>query len=173
MGHERVSSGACSDAAAKRLAGRAHWSQISLSLVLFCIHHSFSLMWIGLVRKLSDWISNPSGRKRRPDGSDGALERNLVRGSDANTNLPDPCLQPIAECDRLATDSAWSGNDLYLSMDGRSYAAVWDTKCICRRSVSSLIRHTAISIPGESRTCTHRARVCSFCAWDRRQRGRR
>jgi MFS family permease len=68
--------------------------------------------------------------------------------------------------------TAWSGHDLFLSMDGSPDAAVRDTKGIGWRRISGLRSHAAIYLAGQSRTCNHRARMCSLCAWDRPQRGR-
>src|ERR1700728_850808 len=57
-------------------------------------------------------------------------------------------------------------------MDRSPDAAVRDTKGIGWRRISGLRSHAAIYLAGQSRTCTHRARVCSLCAWDGPQRGR-
>ena len=51
-------------------------------------------------------------------------------------------------------------------MDRSSDAAVRDTKGIGWRRISGLCSHAAIYLAGQSRTCTHRARRCSLCAWD-------
>ena len=58
------------------------------------------------------------------------VERNLVRGPNAGSDLSHPRLWPITECDRLVAGSAWSGDDLFLSMDRSPDAAVRDTKGI-------------------------------------------
>jgi hypothetical protein len=57
-------------------------------------------------------------------------------------------------------------------MDRSPDAAVRDTKGISWRRISGLRSHAAIYLAGQSRTCTHRARMCSLCTWDRPQRGR-
>jgi hypothetical protein len=62
----------------------------------------------------------------------------------ADSNLSDPRLRPLPKCDRLAIGSSWRGNDLFLSVDGSAYAAIWDSKGICRRSISSARGDTAI-----------------------------
>src|SRR5579863_6531272 len=100
------------------------------------------------------------------------VERNLVRGPNADSDLSHPRLWQITECDGLVAGSAWSGDDLFLSMDRSPDAAVRDTKGIGWRRISGLRSHAAIYLAGQSRTCTHRARRCSLCAWDRPQRGR-
>jgi hypothetical protein len=100
------------------------------------------------------------------------VERNLVRGPDADSDLSHPRLWSIAERDRLAAGSARSGDDLFLSMDRSPDTAVRDTKGISWRRISGVRSHAAIYLAGQSRTCTHRARMCSLCAWDRPQRGR-
>src|SRR5580698_5996406 len=69
MGHQRLSSGTRSYAPAQRLAGGAHWGQISLPLVLFSLHALLRLMRSGLVGELVDCISHPPRHERRPDGS--------------------------------------------------------------------------------------------------------
>src|SRR5580700_7463096 len=92
------------------------------------------------------------------------VERNLVRGPNADSDLSHPRLWSIAERDRLAAGSAWSGDDLFLSMDGSPDTAVWYTKGICRRRASGLRRHAAISLPSPSRTRLRRARRCSIPA---------
>ena len=99
-------------------------------------------------------------------------KRNLLRRPDADSHLPHPRLQPITQCDGLVAGFAWSGNDLYLSMDGSPDAAVRDTKGIGWRRISGLRSHPAIHLAGQSRTCTHRPHRCSLCAWDGPQRGR-
>src|SRR5580700_4311067 len=313
MGHQRLSSSARSYAPAQRLAGGAHWSQISLPLVLLSLHALLSFMRAGLVSKLPDRISHPPGHERRTDGSDDAdddgaccrkaygapdgllgcanpdgadpwpghrrchsatrllalalpgqpagrcignrpggslsaqrsrgdpvertrsswfrpalsrtralpvrigssgrayrsygssgfhrsacgllkdghskrgqgthrssaiqeknllcvrhhavhVERNLVRGPDADSDLSHPRLWSIAERDRLAAGSAWSGDDLYLSMDRSPDKAVWYTKGIGGRRASGLRRHAAISLPGQSRIRLRRAGRCSIPA---------
>src|ERR1700730_6947291 len=100
------------------------------------------------------------------------VERNLVRGPNADSDLSNPRLWPITECDGLVAGSAWSGDDLFLSMDRSPDAAVRDTKGIGWRRISGLRSHAAIYLAGQSRTCTHRARRCSLCAWDGPQHGR-
>src|ERR1700733_11242406 len=70
MDHERLSFGTRSYAPAQRLAGGAHWSQISLPLVLLSLHARLSFMRAGLVSELPDRISHSPGHERRPDGSD-------------------------------------------------------------------------------------------------------
>ena len=92
------------------------------------------------------------------------VERNLVRGPDADSDLSHPRLWPITECDGLVAGSAWSGDDLFLSMDRSPDAAVWDTKGIGWRRISGLRSHAAIYLAGQSRTCTRRARMCSIPA---------
>src|SRR5580693_6661840 len=313
MGHQWLSSGTRSYAPTQRLAGGAHWSQISLPLVFFGLHALLCLMRSGLVGKLVDRISRPPGHERWPDGSvdadddgaccrkacgarhglrgcadpDGAdpwpghrrchsatrllalalpgqpagrcignrpggslfpqrsrgdpvertrsswfrpalsrtralpvrigssgrayrsygssgfhrsacgllqdghskrgqgahrssalqeknllcvrhhavhVERNLVRGPDADSDLSHPRLWSIAERDGLAAGSAWSGDDLFLSMDGSPDKAVWYTKGIGRRRASGLFRHAAISLPGQSRTRLRGAGRCSIPA---------
>src|SRR6202050_2864810 len=72
MGYQRLSSGTRSYAPAQRLAGGAHWSQISLPLVLLSLHALLSFMRAGLVGELPDRISHPPGHERRTDGSDDA-----------------------------------------------------------------------------------------------------
>src|ERR1700730_8017856 len=100
MGHQRLSSGTRSYAPAQRLAGGAHWSQISLPLVLLSLHALLSFMRAGLVSELPDRISHPPGHERRPDGSvdaddDGACCRKAygaphgLRGC-ANPDRADP-----------------------------------------------------------------------------------
>src|SRR6202041_2337934 len=84
------------------------------------------------------------------------VERNLVRRPDADSDLSHPRLWSIAERDRLAAGSAWSWDDLFLSMDGSPDTAVWYTKGICRRGASGLRRHAPISLPGQPRTRLHR-----------------
>src|SRR3984957_18066801 len=319
MGHQRLSSGTRSYAPAQRLAGGAHWSQISLPLVFFGLHALLRLMRSGLVGELVDRISHPPGHERRPDGSDDAdddgtccrkaygaphglrgcanpdgadpwpghrrchsatrllalalpgqragrcignrpggslsaqrsrrdqvkrtrssrlrpalswtralsvwigasrrahrsysspdfhrsacaflqngnlqrrssthrpaaiqkqnlhcvrrhtvhVERNLVRGPDADSDLSHPRLWSIAERDRLAAGSAWSWDDLLLSMDGSPDTAVWYTKGICRRGASGLRRHAPISLPGQPRTRLRRAPRCSIPAWSEPER---
>ena len=93
------------------------------------------------------------------------VERNLVRGPDADSDLSHPRMWSIAERDRLAAGSAWSGDDLFLSMDGSPDTAGWYTKGIGRRRASGLRRHPAISfLPGQSRTRLRRAGRCSIPA---------
>src|ERR1700722_18330353 len=278
MGHQRLSSGTRSYAPAQRLAGGAHWSQISLPLVFFGLHALLRLMRSGLVGELVDRISHPPGHERRPDGSvdaddDGAccrkacgarhglrgcanpsgadpwpghrrchsatlllalalpgqpagrcignrpggalsvwvgssgrayrsygspgfyrsawpllqngnsqrrssthrpaaiqkrnllcvrhhavhVKRNLVRRPNADSDLSHPRLWSIAERDRLVAGSARSGDDLFLSMDGNSYAALRDTKGISWRRTSGSRGHAAISLSVQSRTCSLRA----------------
>src|ERR1700723_3796559 len=69
MGHQRLSSGTRSYAPTQRLAGGAHWSQISLPLVFFGLHALLRLMRSGLVGEFVDRISRPPGHERWPDGS--------------------------------------------------------------------------------------------------------
>src|SRR6202008_87250 len=90
------------------------------------------------------------------------VERSLVRGPNADSDLSHPRLWQITECDGLVAGSAWSGDDLFLSMDRRSDAAVRDTKGIGWRRISGLRSHTAIDLAGQSRVFTHRARGCSL-----------
>src|ERR1700723_658281 len=293
MGHQRLSHGARSHASAKRLAGRAHWGQISLPLVFLGLHALLRLMRLGLVGERADRISHSPGHERRANGGDGAyddgarcwktlcaphglrsganpagtdprpghrrlhsatrllalalpgqpagrcignrpggslsaqrsrrdqikrtrsswlrpalswtralpiwigssgrahrsygspafhrsacallqngnsqrrssthrpaaiqeqnllcvrhhavhVERNLVRGPDADSDLSHPRMWSIAERDRLAAGSAWSGDDLFLSMDGNSYAPVRNTKDFWWRRISSFRGHAAI-----------------------------
>ncbi len=92
------------------------------------------------------------------------VERNLVRGPDADSDVSHPRLWSIAERDRLAAGSAWSGDDLFLSVDGNSDTAVWYPKGICWRSATGLRRHAAISLSGQSRTRLRRAGRCSIPA---------
>src|ERR1700733_15950977 len=56
----------------ERLAGRAHWSQGSLPLVLLCVHALLSPVRLGLVGERADRISSSPGHERRSDGADGA-----------------------------------------------------------------------------------------------------
>src|SRR6202021_2489086 len=100
------------------------------------------------------------------------VERSLVRGPNADSDLSHPRLWPITECDGLVAGSAWSGDDLFLSMDRNPDAAVRDTKGISWRRISGLRSHAAIYLARPSGTCPHRARMCSLCAWDGPQRGR-
>src|SRR6202030_2859618 len=100
------------------------------------------------------------------------VERNLVRGPDADSDLSHPRMWSIAERDRLAAGSAWSGDDLFLSMDGSPDTAVWYTKGICRRRGSGLRRHAAISLSGQSRTRLRRARRCPIPARSGPERSR-
>src|SRR6202041_3044311 len=118
-------------------------------------------------RSLRDWSSDVCS-------SDLAVhvERNLVRGPNAGSDLSHPRLWPITECDGLVAGSAWSGDDLFLSMDRGPDAAVRDTKGIGWRRISGLRSHPAIYLAGQSRTCTPRARRCPLCAWDGPQHGR-
>src|ERR1700720_15666 len=316
MGHQRLSSGTRSYAPAQRLAGGAHWSQISLPLVLLGLHALLCLMRSGLVGELVDRISHPPGHERRPDGSDdpvddgaccrkaygaphglrgwanpagadpwpghrrchsatrllalalpgqragrcvgnrtgGSLsaqgsrrdqvkrtrscwlrpalswtralsvwggsssrayrsygspsfhrsacgllqdghskrgqgahrssaiqeknllcvrhhavhvERNLVRGPNADSDLSHPRLWPITECDGLVAGSTWSGDDLFLSMDRSPDAAVRDTKGIGWRRISGLRSHAAIYLAGQSRTRLRCARWCAIPARSR------
>ena len=53
------------------------------------------------------------------------VERNLVRGADADSDLSDSRRGSIPERDRLAACSARAGDDLLLSVDGSPDAAVW------------------------------------------------
>src|ERR1700678_2072783 len=66
------------------------------------------------------------------------VERNLVCRSDADSDLSDQRLWPLPKCDRLAIGLSWRGNDLFLSVDGSAYAAIWYSKAICRRSILAL-----------------------------------
>src|SRR5580704_3422112 len=74
MGHQRLSSSTRSYAPAQRLDGGAHWSQISLPLVLLSLHALLSFMRAGLVSELSDCISHPPGHERRTYGSDDPVD---------------------------------------------------------------------------------------------------
>src|SRR5579863_7340882 len=89
------------------------------------------------------------------------VKRNLVRRPNADSDLSHPRLWPIAERDGLVAGSAWSGDDLFLSMDGNSYAAVRNTKDFWWRRTSSFRGHAAISLSVQSRTCSLRARMRS------------
>ncbi len=83
------------------------------------------------------------------------VERNLVCGPDADPDLSHSRLWPVAERDRLVAGSARAGDDLFLSVDGSPDAAVWDSKGVCRRRVSRLLRHAAIPLAGQSRAHSH------------------
>ena len=72
------------------------------------------------------------------------VERNLVCRSDADSDLSDQRLWPLPKCDRLAIGPSWRGNDLFLSVDGSAYAAIWYSKAICRRSISGSCGDTAV-----------------------------
>src|ERR1700761_4659320 len=311
MGHQRLSSGTRSYAPAQRLAGGAHWSQISLPLVLLSLHALLRFMRAGLVSELADRVSHSPGHERRPDGSDDAdddgaccrkaygarhglrgcanpdgadlwpghrrrhsatrllalalpgqpagrctgdrpggslsaqrsrrdqvkrtrsswlcpalswtralpvrigssgqahrsydssdfhrsacgllqdghskrgqgahrssaiqeknllcvrhhavyVEWNLVRWPNADSDLSHPRWWSIAEHNRLVAGSAGFRDDRLVPMYGSPDAAVRDTKGISWRRISGLRSHAAIYLAGQSRTCNHRARMCSI-----------
>src|SRR3984885_10540235 len=75
------------------------------------------------------------------------------------------------KCDRLAIGSSWRGNDLFLSVDGSAYAAIWYSKPICRRGISGSCGDTAIGLARPSRTECRGARPPPFGGWHRDERG--
>jgi EmrB/QacA subfamily drug resistance transporter len=79
------------------------------------------------------------------------VERSLVCGSDADSDLSDPRVWPLPQCDRLAIGSSWRRDDLFLSVDRSADAALWDSQGICRRSISSSRRDATIHLARQSR----------------------
>src|SRR5580658_2288503 len=72
MGHERLPSGAGSNAPVEWLARRAARSKIALSVVFSDLHAVIGTLRTRLVRKLADWLSSPPGNERGFDGPAGA-----------------------------------------------------------------------------------------------------
>src|SRR5271170_1174423 len=108
---------------------------------------------------------------RRRCGHAICVERNLVCGSDADPALSDPRLWPLPKCDRLAVGSSWIGHDLFLSVDGSTYAAIRHSQGICRRSISSSRGDAAVYLARQSRVECRSTRTCSFRAGRRAERG--
>jgi hypothetical protein len=108
---------------------------------------------------------------RRRCGHAICVERNLVCGSDADPALSHPCLWPLPKCDRLAVDFSWIGHDLFLSVDGSTYAAIRHPQGICRRSISSSRGDAAVYLAHQSRVECRSTRMCSFLTGRRAERG--